>query len=190
MKACTWHIEWFPWHQEPQRPQWPQQPQWPQWPQWPQKSHIIKKTYWAWCCYYPGNKMTYPGLPMWNGSSKILYFIDFGHSFCWRLWRPWMLLSTKSKGHKSNFRISWMYRSCFYDLKVHFWWPNKCSKHQVLRSNTLYIQMVNRPHFGTWILLFWLRVKKISISEKVKLYRLTVYRTGAMSQTLLERTQN
>ena len=96
-----------------------------------------QKTYWAWCCYYPGNKMTYLGLPMWNGSSKILYFMDFGHSFCWRLWRPWMLLSTKSKGHKSNFRISWMYRSCFYDLKVHFWWPNKCSKHQVLRSNTL-----------------------------------------------------
>ena len=43
MKACTWHIEWFPWHQEPQRPQWPQQPQWPQWPQWPQQPHFIKK---------------------------------------------------------------------------------------------------------------------------------------------------
>ena len=83
--------------------------------------------------------MTNPGLSMWNGSSKILYFMDFWHSFCWRLWRPWMLLSTKSKGHKSNFRISWMYRSCFYDLKVHFWWPNKCSKHQVLRLNTLYM---------------------------------------------------
>ena len=56
-----------------------------------------------------------------------------------------MLLSTKSKGHKSNFRISWMYRSCFYDLKVHFWWPNKCSKHQVLRSNTLYKYFYDIP---------------------------------------------
>ena len=45
--------------------------------------------------------------------------------------------------HKSNFRISWMYRYCFYDIKVHFWWPNKCSKHQVLHSNTLYLLVVN-----------------------------------------------
>ena len=26
---------------------------------------------------------------------------------------------------RSKFRISWMYRYHFYDLKVHFWWPNK-----------------------------------------------------------------
>ena len=25
----------------------------------------------------------------------------------------------------SKFPISWMYRYHFYDLKVHFWWPNK-----------------------------------------------------------------
>ena len=82
--------------------------------------------------------MSYHGLSMWNGSSKIHYFIDIWNSFCWRPWRPWMLLSTKFKGHKSNFRISGMYRFCFYDLKVHFWWPNKSSKHQVLSVNTLY----------------------------------------------------
>ena len=64
--------------------------------------------------------------------------VKFCHLSGLRLWRPWMLLSTKSKGHKSNFRISGMYRFCFYDLKVQFWWPNKCSKHQVLRLNTLY----------------------------------------------------
>ena len=29
--------------------------------------------------------MTYPGLSMWNGSSKIHYFMDFWHFFCWRL---------------------------------------------------------------------------------------------------------
>ena len=50
--------------------------------------------------------------------------MDFWHFICWRLWRLWMLLSTKSKGHKSNFRISSMYRYSFYNLKVHFWWPN------------------------------------------------------------------
>ena len=26
---------------------------------------------------------------------------------------------------RSKSRISWMYRCHFYDLKVHFWWPNK-----------------------------------------------------------------
>ena len=85
-----------------------------------------QNTYWAWCCQLPGNKITYPGLSMWNESSKIHYFMDFWHFFCWRLWRPWMLISTKSKGHKSKFRNSWMYRYSFYNLKVHFWWPNKC----------------------------------------------------------------
>ena len=43
VNACTWHIEWFAWHQEPKRPQWPQQPQWPRWPQWPHQHHFIKK---------------------------------------------------------------------------------------------------------------------------------------------------
>ena len=47
-----------------------------------------QKTYWAWCCQLPGNKMTCPGLSMWNESSKIHYFMDFCHFFCWRLWRP------------------------------------------------------------------------------------------------------
>ena len=82
--------------------------------------------------------MTYPGLSVCNGSSKIHNFRDFWHSFCWRLWRPWMLLSTISKGHKSNLCISWMYRSCFYELEVHFWWPNKCLKYIISSLNTLY----------------------------------------------------
>ena len=49
-----------------------------------------------------------------------------------------MLLSTKSKGHKSNVRISLLYRFCFFDLKVHFWWPNKCLNYIVSSSNTLH----------------------------------------------------
>ena len=65
--------------------------------------------------------------------------VKFCHLSGLRLWRTGMLFSTKSKDHKSNFRISWMSRYLFYDFKVHFWWPNKSSKHQVLSVNTLYI---------------------------------------------------
>ena len=102
------------------------------------KASFHQNTYWAWCCQLLSHKMTYPGLSMWNISSKIHYFMGFWRFFCWRLWRPWMLLSTKSKGHKSKFRISWMYRYSYNNSKVPFWWPNKCLV--LLRSslNTLY----------------------------------------------------
>jgi hypothetical protein len=109
MKACTWHIEWFPWHQEPQRPQrpqWPQQPQQPQWPQWPLHPHFIKKLTELDVSISPDTKMTYPSLLMWDGSSKIHFFIDFWHPFSWRLWRTGMLLFTKLKVHRSNFHYS------------------------------------------------------------------------------------
>ena len=53
MTACTLHIKWFPWHQEPKWPQWPQQPQQPQWPQWPQQPHFIKKPlFWSKNVYF------------------------------------------------------------------------------------------------------------------------------------------
>ena len=64
--------------------------------------------------------------------------VKFCHHSGLRLWRTGMLFSTKSKGHKSNVRISWMYRYCFYDLKVHFWWPNKHLKCNISSWNTLY----------------------------------------------------
>ena len=83
-------------------PWWPQKPQQPQWPQWPRQPHFSKKITEFYVSINHGTKMTYSGLSMWNGSSNIHYFIDFCHSFCWRLWRPCMLLLTKSKGHKSN----------------------------------------------------------------------------------------
>ena len=102
MTPCTLHIEWFPWHQEPQRPQWPQQPQQHQWPQWPWQPNFFKKLTELDVSINPSTKMTYPGLLMWDGPSKLNYFIDFWHSFCWRLWRPWILLQTKSKGLNSN----------------------------------------------------------------------------------------
>ena len=106
MKACTLHIEWFPWHQEPQQPQWPQQPQQRQWPQWPLQPHFIKKLTELDVSISPDTKMTYPSLLMWDGPSKIHFFIDFWHPSSWRLWRTGMLLLTKLKGHRSNFHYS------------------------------------------------------------------------------------
>ena len=44
-------------------------------------------------------------VPNLNGFNQIST-IDSRHSFYWRLWRPWMLLSTKSKGQMSNVHIS------------------------------------------------------------------------------------
>ena len=101
--------------------------------------------------------MTYPGLSMWNESSKIHYFMDFWHFFCWRLWRPWMLLSSKSKGHKSKFRISWMYRFHIHGLKVHFWWPNKRLLSRISSLNTLYgsiLTLIAVQSLSTFQLLF------------------------------------
>ena len=57
-----------------------------------------------------------------------------------RLWKTGMLFSTKYKCHKSNFRISWVYRYNFYNLKVNFWCPNKCFFWFRLSLNTLYYQ--------------------------------------------------
>ena len=93
---------WIPCHQEPQQPQWPQQPQQPQWPQWPRQPRIIKLFFEPDVFINRSTKITYSGLSMWYVSSNIHYSIDFWHSYCWRLWRPWKLVLTKSKGHKSN----------------------------------------------------------------------------------------
>ena len=56
-----------------------------------------QKNYWAWCFHQPWHQND---LLMWDGSSKTQYFIDFWHISFWRLWRTWMLLLTKSKGHR------------------------------------------------------------------------------------------
>jgi hypothetical protein len=49
--------------------------------------HFIKKNTELEVSINPDTKMTYPGLLMWEGSSKIHFFIDFWHPFSWRLWR-------------------------------------------------------------------------------------------------------
>jgi hypothetical protein len=130
---------WFPCHQEPQQPQRPQWPQWPRWPQWPQQPHFIKKLTEHDVVINLATKWPILVSQCGMDHQKTLYFKDFWDSFCWRLWRPWMLLSTKSKGHKSKFRISWMYRYHFYELKVHFWWLNKRFFWCRSSLNTLYI---------------------------------------------------
>ena len=65
--------------------------------------------------------------------------VRFCHHSGLRLWRTGTLLSTKSKGHKSKFRISWMYRYRFYDLKVYFWCLLSGLKFDKACLNTLYI---------------------------------------------------
>ena len=47
------------------------------------------------------------------------YQVKFCHRSGLRLWRTGMLFLTKSNGHKSNVRISSMYRYRYYKLKVH-----------------------------------------------------------------------
>ena len=96
------------------------------------------------------------------------WMMEFQVKFCHlsglRLWRTGMFFSTKSKDHKSNFRISGMYRYRFYDLKVQFWWPNKRSKHQVLRSNTLYSEKLGsefRCNLSSLKFKFWTDSTKV-----------------------------
>ena len=84
------------WHQ------WPHQPQQPKWPQWPQQPHFTIQTSEFYVSINHGTKMTYPGLSMWNGSSKTHYFIEFWHPFSWRLLRPSHETKIEFKGQRSN----------------------------------------------------------------------------------------
>ena len=90
-------------------PQWPQQPQQPQWPQWPQQPHFTKQITEFYVSINHGTKKTYPGLSMWNGSSKTHYFIDFstlslggcgGHPM-----RPKLNLKVKSQMSSHTYNI-------------------------------------------------------------------------------------
>ena len=116
-------------------PQWPQQPQQPQWPQWPQQPHFKKEITEFYVSINHGTKITYPGLLMWNGSSKPTILLIFGtlslggcgdHPM-----RSKLIL--KDKG-----QMSWMYKYRFCDLKVNFWWPNTCLISCISIRKTLY----------------------------------------------------
>ena len=89
--------------------------------------------------------MTYPGLSMWNGSSKIHYFIDFWHSFCWRLWRPCMLLLIKSKGHMSNVHYSGFPKHLQSKSNLYISISQSKLKHKCLRLDTLYTEGQKSP---------------------------------------------
>ena len=78
--------------------QWPQQPQQPQWPQWPRQPHFTKWIIEFYVYVNHGTKIIYPGLTMWNESSKTHYFIEFWHPFSRRLLRPTYETKIKSKG--------------------------------------------------------------------------------------------
>ena len=151
MKACTWHIEWFPWHQEPQRPQWPQQPQQPQWLQWTLQPHFIKKLTELYVSISPDTQITYPSLLMWDGSSKIHFFIDFWHPLSWRQWRTGMLLLTKLKGHWSNFHYSGHQKAQLDDPEFKIQVTRGVQKHTELCWNTLYLF----SRLQTWISYAW-----------------------------------
>ena len=111
---------------EPLQPQWPLQPQQPQWPQWPLQPHFNIKFTELDFSINPCTKTTYCALMMWVGSEKTRYFLDFCHSFFWRLWRTGMLLLTKSKGHKSNSPYSGFPREKIYHIFLI--WVVKCMR--------------------------------------------------------------
>jgi hypothetical protein len=49
------------------------------WPQLPQQPHFTKEITEFYVSINHSTKMSYPGLSMWNGSSKTHYFIDIWH---------------------------------------------------------------------------------------------------------------
>ena len=52
------------------------------------KNSVYTSFLWSLVSINHGTKMIYPGLSMWNGSSKTHYFIEFWNPFSWRLLRP------------------------------------------------------------------------------------------------------
>jgi hypothetical protein len=95
----------------------------------------------------PDTKMTYLSLLMWDGSSKIHFFIDFWHPFSWRLWRTVMLLLTKLKGHRSNFHYSGPQKALFFFKKFFLlsvrsnWNVNLCLGTPCMLLNTVLMKV-------------------------------------------------
>ena len=105
----------------------------PQWLQWPQQPPFIKNLTELNVSINPGTKMTYPGLTMWVGSSKINYFSDFwpfsiggceGHPM-----RPNLNLKDKSQMSKPN---EYRYLQIKFYLHISFCQSQFKKKHFVL----------------------------------------------------------
>ena len=96
LNARTWMTLKSPvlifWSLESLQPQWPQQPQQPQWPQWPQQPHFIKKFTGPDGLMILCTKTTITGPFLWNGLSKIQFFIDFSTFSVRGSWGQPMLL--------------------------------------------------------------------------------------------------
>ena len=84
----------------------PLQPKWPQWPLWPQQQHFIKKSTDPDGLIIPSTKMTNIIAFLWNGSSKIHFFIDIWYSFCRRPLRPADVIFFKTGWWNTNFQTS------------------------------------------------------------------------------------
>ena len=82
-------------------------PQQLQRPQWPLEPHFTKKFTELDIFINSDTKMTYPGLLMWDGSSKIYCLIDFWYPFSWRLWRAHNIKKIKTVELGINEYISW-----------------------------------------------------------------------------------
>jgi hypothetical protein len=93
---------------------------------------------------------------MWNGSSKIHFFIDFWHPFSWRLWRTGMLLFTKLKGHRSNFHYSGPQKAHLVDpefkiqVTKEFKIYKSASEHPVLAMDWVQILTLGTHLFIVW----------------------------------------
>ena len=128
MTACTLHIKWFPWHQEPLQPHWPQQPRKPHWPHQPHQAYFLQEIPDHDGLIIPGTKMTNTGPFLWNRSSKIQFFTDIWYLFCWRLLRSGYVTFLKTGWWNSNGRTSERYRCLHHNQKVVFRWSPRSSK--------------------------------------------------------------
>ena len=68
---------------------------------------------------------------MWDGSSKVHYFIDFWHPFCWRLWRTGVIFFKKLKGHPSTYNSQTTFKpnlTCIFLSARAKWSINVCNE--------------------------------------------------------------
>ena len=98
-----------------------------------------QKNYTAWCFHqtWHQNDISWSLNVGW-----IINFIDFGHPFCWRLWRTGMSLLTKLKGHKSNVRYLGIPNYLQTKSNLHISICQGKLKHKCLPLDTLYYLFV------------------------------------------------
>jgi len=129
--------KWFPRPKKPLQPHWPQQlwqPHWPHQPYIPDHDGLI----------IPGTKMTITGPLLWNRSSKIQFFTDILHLYCWRLLRSGYVTFLKTGWWNSNDRTSGIHRFLHHNQKVFFRGSQRSSKYIKVIWNTLYTYLEHK----------------------------------------------